>query len=168
MIYPYTATGADEVSVPDGEALVILEPDDGSGWMKISAGASGAGLVPASYVEVHTAPSPSPSTAGHAAQHSLSDADARSQYSASSVSLAGSVTGAPAKKKGPAVAPRRGAKKVKRVEAMFAYEARTEAEHSMEEGDRFVVVNRDAGDGWSEVEKGGVVKAVPANYVKDV
>lgn len=165
MIYPYTATGADEVSVAEGHEVSVLEPDDGSGWMKVAAGAA-EGLVPASYVELGPAPSM------HNAQLSLSlsDADARSQYSASSVSLAGSATGAPApgKKKGPAVAPRRGAKKLKQVEAMYAYEARTEVEHSMEEGDRFVVVNRDAGDGWSEVEKGGVVKAVPANYVRDL
>lgn len=38
----------------------------------------------------------------------------------------------------------------------------------MVEGERFVVVKRDAGDGWAEVEKGGVVKSVPANYVQDV
>lgn len=167
MLYPYTATGADEVSVPEGESISVIEPDDGSGWVKVSSSA-GDGLVPASYVELGAAPSPSPSHAAHQSLSGLSDTDRHSQYSASSVSLAGS-TGVPAKKKGPAVAPRRGAKKVvKHVEAMYPYEARTEAEHSMEEGERFVVVKRDAGDGWSEVEKAGVVKAVPANYVKDV
>ena len=164
MLYAYTATGAGEVSVSEGDSISVLEADDGSGWMKISSSA-GEGLVPASYTEVAPVPSPSPSHVAHA---SLSDTDRHSQYSASSVSLAGSTGAAPAKKKGPAVAPRRGAKKLKQVEAMYAYEARTDAEHSMEEGDRFVVVNRDAGDGWAEVEKGGVVKAVPANYVKDV
>ncbi|KAL9082661.1 MAG: hypothetical protein Q9159_006269 [Coniocarpon cinnabarinum] len=166
MLYAYTATGADEVSVSEHDSIAVLEPDDGSGWMKVSSSA-GEGLVPASYVELGPMPSPSSSQTAHAAHPSLSDTDRHSQYSASSVSLAGS-TGAAPRKKGPAVAPRRGAKKVKHVEAMYPYEARTDAEHTMEEGERFVLVKKDAGDGWSEVERGGVVKAVPTNYVKDV
>lgn len=72
------------------------------------------------------------------------------------------------KKKGPAVAPKRGAKKLKYVEALYDYEARSDAEHSMAEGERFVLVTRDSGDGWADVEKGGVRKSVPANYVSEV
>jgi hypothetical protein len=52
------------------------------------------------------------------------------------------------KKQGPAVAPKRGAKKLKYVEAML--------------------IKEDPGDGWAEVEKGGVTKSVPANYVQAV
>ena len=88
-----------------------------------------------------------------------------SAYSNSS-SAAGST--APAKKKGPAVAPKRGAKKLKYVEALYDYDARSDAEYSMREGERFVLINKDAGDGWADVEKGGVVKSVPANYVQEV
>ena len=73
-----------------------------------------------------------------------------------------------AKKKGPAVAPRRGAKKLHYVEALYDYTAQSDAEFSMSEGDRFVVVTRDTGDGWTEVQKGGLTKCVPANYVQDV
>ena len=80
----------------------------------------------------------------------------------------GAAAAAAGKKKGPAVAPRRGAKRLKYVEALYDYDARTDVEHSMKEGDRFVLVNKDAGDGWAEVEKGGVVKSVPANYVQEV
>lgn len=35
----------------------------------------------------------------------------------------------------------------------------------MAEGDRFVLINMDAGDGWADVEKDGVVRSVPANYI---
>lgn len=99
----------------------------------------------------------------------MSDADRRSVYSASSTSLAGSITSAiTGKKKGPAVAPKRGAKKLKHVEALYAYEARSDAEHSMNEGERLVLINQNAGDGWSDVEKNGFVKSVPANYLQDV
>ena len=31
-----------------------------------------------------------------------------------------------------------------------------------------MLINRDAGEGWSDVEKGGQVKCVPANYTQDV
>jgi hypothetical protein len=95
-----------------------------------------------------------------------------SSYSASSASLSGSTHGASGslgmKKKGPAVAPKRGAKKLKYVEALYDYEARTDVEHSMQAGERFVLINKDSGDGWAEVEKGGIVKSVPANYIQDI
>lgn len=77
-----------------------------------------------------------------------------------------SIGGATAKKKGPAVAPRRGAKKVKYVEALYEYEAQTADEHNMAEGERFVLIKEDPGDGWAEVEKGGVKGSVPASYVR--
>lgn len=38
----------------------------------------------------------------------------------------------------------------------------------MSEGERFVLVNKDGGGGWADVERGGQVKSVPANYIKDV
>lgn len=76
-------------------------------------------------------------------------------------------TAAPAvKKKGPAVAPRRGAKKLKYVVALYEYTAQSDTEHSMSEGERFVLIKDDMGDGWIEVEKGGATKSVPASYVQ--
>ncbi|KAJ5132411.1 hypothetical protein N7448_006569 [Penicillium atrosanguineum] len=158
MLYGYQATGSDEVTVQDGEDVAILEPDDGSGWLRIRAGSS-EGLVPAAYVEATTTPSPAPS-----ASPGLTDRPG-SVYSNSSASLAGS---AAPKRVGPAVAPRRGAKKLQYVEALYEYEARSDVEWSMAEGDRFVVINRDSGDGWADVERGGVTKSVPANYIQDV
>ncbi|KAH0562131.1 hypothetical protein GP486_003173 [Trichoglossum hirsutum] len=156
MLYPYKANGEGEITVNEGEHVVILEPDDGSGWMLVRHGVS-EGLVPTSYVEARSPSSPIhvPPTIDRPS----------STYSNSSASLGG---GSGIKKKGPAVAPKRGAKKLKYVEALYEYEARSDAEWSMNEGERFVLVNRDAGDGWADVEKGGVVKSVPANYIQDV
>jgi len=88
-----------------------------------------------------------------------------SSYSSSSASLAGSI---PGKKKGPAVAPKRGARKLNYVEALYDYESRSDAEWSMTEGERFVLVNKDGGDGWADVEKGGITKSVPANYIQEL
>lgn len=72
------------------------------------------------------------------------------------------------KKKGPAVAPKRGAKKLNYIEALYDYQAQSEAEWSMTMGERFVLVNRDSGNGWADVERGGVVRSVPANYITEV
>jgi formin-binding protein 1 len=88
--------------------------------------------------------------------------------SGSSIGTSSAPSGAGAKKKGPAVAPKRGAKKLKYVEALYDYAAGSDAEHSMAEGERFVLIKEDPGDGWTEVEKGGVVKSVPASYVQVV
>lgn len=71
------------------------------------------------------------------------------------------------KKQGPAVAPRRGAKKLKYVEAMYEYTAQSDAELSMAEGERLVLVKEDPGDGWVEVEKQGRTGSVPASYVRE-
>lgn len=127
---------------------------DGSGWVTVKAGGS-TGVVPASYCELK------PPT-------SISERPL-SSYSTSSASTAGNINaGTLGKKKGPAVAPKRGAKKLHHVEALYDYTAQSDAEFNMREGDRFVLVNRDSGDGWAEVEKGGQTKSVPANYIQDV
>ncbi|MCJ1476964.1 hypothetical protein MMC13_005634 [Lambiella insularis] len=156
MMYPYQASGEGEISVEEGEEMVIVDADDGSGWMTVRS-SEATGIVPASYVETLSPATPA-----------ISDRPG-SMYSNSSASLAGSVhTAGLGKKKGPAVAPKRGAKKLNYVEALYTYEARSDAEWSMTEGERFVLINRDSGDGWADVEKGGVVKSVPANYMQEV
>lgn len=158
MLYSYQASGQGEITVDEGQDVIITDPDDGSGWIHVRAGTRD-GLVPASYVEPVPTPSPAPSpTLG------LSDRPG-STYSSSSISLPGSVS---SKRVGPAVAPKRGAKKLQYVEALYDYEARSDAEWSMAEGDRFVLTSRDGGDGWVEVEKGGQIKSVPANYIQEV
>jgi len=167
MLYTFQKNGDEEINVDEGQELVVLEDDDGTGWIRVRSGHE-SGLVPSSYVEMIP-------------NHSLLSARPTSSYSASSASLSGSMHGsssnqtssnpssAPAgKKKGPAVAPKRGAKKLKYVEAMYEYEARTDMEHSMKEGERFVLVSSDKGDGWAEVEKGGIVRSVPANYIQEI
>ncbi|OJD16345.1 hypothetical protein AJ78_03478 [Emergomyces pasteurianus Ep9510] len=158
MIYPYDANGEDEITVEEGREVTIVEPDDGSGWMRVRAGAR-SGLVPASYVETISTPSPALSP-----RPGLPERPG-STYSTSSASLASNAAG---KRRGPAVAPKRGAKKLQYVVALYDYEARSDAEWSMAEGDRFVLVNRDSGNGWSDVEKGGQTKSVPANYIEEV
>ncbi|KAK4157728.1 hypothetical protein C8A00DRAFT_11468 [Chaetomidium leptoderma] len=157
MLYTFEAGAPGELSVSEGRDLAVLEPDTGSGWVKVRAGYK-EGLVPASYVEVSAAAPPPAPPVAIAPQHT-----GQSTYSNS-----GSSIGTAGKKKGPAVAPRRGAKKLRYAEALYEYAAQSDAEHSMAEGERFVLIKEDPGDGWAEVEKGGVTKSVPASYIQVV
>ena len=118
------------------------------------------GLVPASYVDVAPAPM--------VAQTTGSSARPPSTYSNSGSSVGGAASGPAGKKKGPAVAPRRGAKRLTYVEALYDYTAQSETEHGMVEGERFVLIKEDQGDGWADVEKGGATKSVPASYIQVV
>ncbi|KAI9842923.1 MAG: hypothetical protein M1837_006755 [Sclerophora amabilis] len=153
MVYSYEANGDDEISLEDGKEVVVVEPDDGTGWTRVRSGAL-EGLVPTAYVEeLPSGP--------------IAVDRPVSTYSSSSTSLAGSSTALGKKKQGPAVAPKKGAKKLNYVEALYDYEARTESEWSMMEGDRFILINKDAGDGWADVERGGITKSVPANYIQN-
>ncbi|KAI2625118.1 FCH-domain-containing protein [Hypoxylon sp. NC1633] len=157
MLYTFESNGEGELSVTEGREVVILEPDDGTGWVKIRAGYK-EGIVPATYLEIFPEPIVPQDTGS-----SLNNRPA-STYSNSGSSVG--TAGPPTKKKGPAVAPRRGAKKLKYVVAIYEYTAQSDAEHSMAEGERFVLIKEDPGDGWAEVEKGGVTKSVPASYVQ--
>ena len=76
-------------------------------------------------------------------------------------------TNAP-KKQGPAVAPRRGAKKVKYAEALYPYTAQSEAEFDMDEGEKFILISMGSGDGWADVEKNGEKRIVPAAYIQEI
>ncbi|KAH0530929.1 hypothetical protein TsFJ059_005499 [Trichoderma semiorbis] len=154
VLYQFDAGGDGELSVAEGKEVVILEPDDGSGWIKVRDGYK-EGLVPATYLDLNITPSTSSASARPSSTYSTS--------TTSSLALS-----AASRKKGPAVAPKRGAKKLQYVEALYDYTAQSDAEHSMTEGERFVLVKEDSGDGWAEVEKAGVTASVPANYIQAV
>ncbi|QPG74009.1 hypothetical protein FOA43_001326 [Brettanomyces nanus] len=50
--FTYDAAGDDELSVTAGEALTVIEVDDGSGWTVVANETQTQGLVPTSYIEV--------------------------------------------------------------------------------------------------------------------
>ncbi|KAG5919715.1 hypothetical protein E4U42_006431 [Claviceps africana] len=160
MLYSFDGSGDGELTVSEGREVVLLEPDDGSGWVKVRAGYK-EGIVPASYVEF-TASSAPPAPARPDSSYS------NSTTSSAALSAAAAAAAGIAKKKGPAVAPRRGAKKLRYAEALYEYAAQSPDEHSMVEGERFLLVKEDPGDGWVEVEKAGVRGNVPASYIQMV
>ena len=133
--------------------------------------------MPATYLELFAAPPPlAPQGTGESSVNNNNNNNRRGSTYSNSGSSAGTAVaptttaaGASPKRKGPAVAPRRGARKLRYVVALYAYAAQNgDTEHSMAEGERFVLVKDDPGDGWVEVEKGGATKSVPASYVQVV
>jgi hypothetical protein len=157
MLYAFQASSGDEVSITEGGEFTVLEPDDGSGWIKIKPDAFGSspGIVPASYTELLAKPSPAPRPVSTATSGSAS-------------SLEGGTTSA-AKPKPAAPPPRRGAKKtVKHVEALYTYSANGSGETDMEEGERMVMLLADQGDGWCEVESRAGRGVVPSSWVREV
>ncbi|KAI0100127.1 hypothetical protein GGR51DRAFT_371877 [Nemania sp. FL0031] len=156
MLYAFEAGGDGEISVAGGQEVTILESDDGSGWVKVRVGYK-EGVVPGTYLEIFAAPIVPQDTGS-------SQTRPTSTYSNSGSSIG--TTAPVVKKKGPAVAPRRGAKKLKYVVALYDYAAQSDTEHNMTEGERFVLIKDDPGDGWIEVEKGGSTRSVPASYVQ--
>ncbi|KAK3672455.1 Protein BZZ1 [Recurvomyces mirabilis] len=196
MLYTYSANGAGELSVAEGTTFSLLEPDDGSGWIRIKPtgfGAVGEGLVPASYAEV-SPPSPPLKSAGMGSgSGSRPERPTSLATSTSNLSLTGSLdstSGGSLKQKkiGPVVAPRRGAKKAaplpatpsspfgnggggggeKMVEALYAYPGSGPGETSMQGGEQMVLILPDQGDGWVEVESRGGRGVVPASWVREV
>ncbi|KAK5136561.1 hypothetical protein LTR08_002905 [Meristemomyces frigidus] len=190
MLYAYTATTPDEVSVAEGEAFALVEADDGSGWVRIrpcspsssssSSSSSPAGLVPASYIALSLPPAtPATPTSPFAAARPANPA------SRSTTSLAPSTTssstGSAAKKIGPVVAPRRAARKhthtpahtpapapaAKYVRALYPYPGSGAGETQMREGERLVLVQGDGGDGWCEVEGEAGRGVVPSGWVRE-
>ena len=156
MLYAFQASSAEEVSIAEGGEFTVLEPDDGSGWVKIKPDAFGSspGIVPTSYTELLAKPSPAPRPVSTATSGSAS-------------SLEGGSTSA--KPKPAAPPPRRGAKKtVKHVEALYTYSANVDGETDMEEGERMVLVQADQGDGWCEVESKAGRGVVPSSWVREV
>ncbi len=186
MLYAFEANGEGEITVLGGREVVVLEPDSmfspsfffpfppsattfmysagvranpstaGSGWVKIRAGYK-EGLVPATYIEVSAAPAIATHNTGQSARPS-------STYSNSGSSV-GTTAAPQVKKKGPAVAPRRGAKKLRYVEALYDYSAQNETEHSMAGGERFVLIKEDnrrrlgrGGEGRRHEERAGQLR----------
>lgn len=74
-----------------------------------------------------------------------------------------------AAKKPPPVAPKRGAKRVQYLEALYDYTADGEDELSIRAGDRIILVEDDTdGSGWTEGELNGEKGMFPTSYVKKI
>lgn len=136
-LYAYEATGDDEASMAVGDTFNIIDEDDGSGWTMIDNNGT-QGLVPSAYISVT-----SPSAGG------------------------GGGETPDGKRKGPQVAPKRGARRVQYVEALYDYEADGEDEITIHAGDKIVLLQEDTdGSGWTEGEINGQKGLFPTSYIR--
>lgn len=143
MLYDYTPTGDAEIAAVAGEELQLVDGDDGSGWLEVRSLKTGEkGLVPSSYTE-EVVP-----------------------ISKINTNASNSTSGTTAGKKGPAVAPKRGAKKVQYMIALYNYDAQNEDEITIQAGDKIAVVSEDIGDGWTEGELNGMRGSFPTAYAR--
>jgi len=51
VMYTFEKSGPEEITVEEGEEVAVVEPDDGSGWIKVRLG-SATGIIPTAYVEI--------------------------------------------------------------------------------------------------------------------
>lgn len=71
------------------------------------------------------------------------------------------------KKVGPSVAPKRGARRVQYLEALYDYEADGDDELSISAGDKIILLQDDVdGSGWTEGELNGNKGMFPTSYVR--
>ncbi|KAF9379631.1 hypothetical protein CPB97_008860 [Podila verticillata] len=121
VIYDYDASGPAELTVRAGDVVVVVEPDDGSGWVACQLNGSQPGLIPASYIEIgqfYEAPNETPP--------------------------------------------------VQQVRAMYDYDAQSDLELSIRQGDVIVLTSTDCSEGWWEGTLRGVTAQFPASYVETI
>jgi len=63
VLFDFAPTSEFELEVSEGATVHVMEPDDGSGWVKVIDARGRAGLVPSSYLE-HNTPPPTHQTPG--------------------------------------------------------------------------------------------------------
>ncbi|KAK6200432.1 uncharacterized protein RJT21DRAFT_44083 [Scheffersomyces amazonensis] len=146
VTYAFQSTGGDTLSINVGETFNVLEEDtDGSGWTEVRMDTGQEGLVPTAYIEI------------------IHD------YQSSTIPVQrGSISSnGDSKKKGPAVAPRRGAKKIQYIEALYDYVADGDDEISINAGDKITLIEDDI-DGWTKGEINGSTGVFPSSYVRKI
>lgn len=137
VLYNYVSGSNTELSVREGDEIIVLEKDDGSGWITARLG-SQEGIVPTTYVEMLN-------SQGFVSNESVSSTLVK-----------------PTKKSGPEVVPRRAKKKEVYVKALYDYDAVSDSEISIKRGDLIKLIKGDQGDGWDEGELNGVIGQFPA------
>lgn len=151
VLYAYTASGDDEIDVAEAQEVTIVDDDDGSGWINVRTAAGDVGLVPATYLETITLqPTESVTSSFSTSSNNNNNNNNRNKI----------------KKKGPTVAPKRGARKVNYMVALYDYDAKSGDELTIRTGDKILVLNADTGNGWTEGELNAMSGLFPSSYAK--
>ncbi|KAF9112165.1 SCF ubiquitin ligase complex subunit cdc4 [Mortierella sp. AM989] len=103
VIYDYEAASPGELSVNAGDIVIVIEGDDGSGWVTCQLNGLTPGLIPASYIEIEQF------------------------YEAPSEAVP-----------------------IQKVQALYDYDAQSDLELTIREGDVIILTSTDCSEGWWE------------------
>jgi hypothetical protein len=143
------------------DVVVIVEPDDGTGWAKAEKEGSGeSGLVPANYIELLSP--------NGQAQGSVSVPSRCPQESASSAPPPVRLGEQQKKDDYPCFLRLNEYKRA--VRALYDYDSARVDELSLVEGETVELTERgmDYADGWAEVKRGSRIGIAPSNYLEPV
>lgn len=157
VLFDYTAATAAELSIKQGQRVVVLAGDDGHGWIQVKLTSTGAsGLVPGGYVQ-----DPTPSLGALASNGTPSRSTVSRQPSQASVASELSP-----RKQGPPVAAKRGGKKVRQCKVLYDYDAQADEELSLRAGQILSLTQEEQGDGWATGEIDGRQGIFPQAYTE--
>ena len=160
VLYDYTAASAAELTIKQGQRVVVLAGDDGNGWISVKLSTTGAtGLVPGGYVQ-------DPTPKAGALQNGRPGI---SRQGSQASSLASSMS--PHKRQGPPVAAKRGTaggKKTKQCRVLYDYDAQADEELSLRVGQVLNLTQEEQGDGWATGEIDGRSGIFPQAYTEVV
>lgn len=144
VLYDFEAEGPGEITVLAGEKLPLLEPDNGSGWVKVRSGLD-TGIVPSSYVEVFN--------------NARGGLDPFSDMASKNSNEGAGAGAAP-----PAPPPSRGKASSTTMTALYDFDGADLSQLSIRAGDQITVIEADPGNGWTTGELNGQRGIFPTNY----
>ena len=155
-----------ELSIRQGDTLMILSQDDGSGWALAQSNTGISGWIPANYVELL----PTSTTATTSSE--LANKSTIATTTTSSPSIAVSSLSSHSSKIPPMMtsssAGSTTASRFTKVRALYDYEAQSHLELTIRKGDLIELIRTDIPDseGWWEGKLGSRLGQFPANYVQ--
>lgn len=154
-IYSYDAQNSDELSIAEGDLLKIVEPDDGTGWIKAQLG-NQVGLIPANYIEYLEQEDP------HTKIKETEDVYSQCTHPNTTDQHNPSMPSAPALPT-PEISSEEPPMR-ESVVALYDFEAVNSEELNIHQGDIIVVTKKDD-SGWWEGTLNGKTGIFPSNYV---
>lgn len=172
-LYTYDAQNTDELNIIEGDILTIVEPDDGTGWIKAQLGDQ-IGLIPANYIEYIKQENDNESLATTDASQHI-PATVPEEYSATSPSIAEEALFTSQLANNDDIPPPPPPPPMpessqpppppsEAVVALYDFEAVNAEELNIRQGDIITVTKKDD-SGWWEGTLNGQSGIFPSNYV---
>jgi formin-binding protein 1 len=150
-----------ELSIRQGETVMILSQDDGSGWALAQSNLGVSGWIPANYVKLLPTQNTTDTTtsSGFIGKSTITATPIAATASPPSIAVSSSSSSS---------ATSTPISRFKKVRALYDYEAQSHLELTIRKGDVIELVRTDIPDseGWWEGKLGSRLGQFPANYVQ--